>query len=152
MRTDAEAEADRAQNKPVWDSVENFFSFIFPPHGQKWLIIRASRGNYLWLIAAAEIFKDSPEGCVRGQVCLADLPGRWLMLCVLLICTTLPESTERGCGTHGPLCFDKTRAGRNTLPPSSWKQWRSDLDGRNTASNPPRCSDNLYSCYHRCFQ
>lgn len=35
---------------------------------------------------------------------------------------------------------------------SSRKQWRSDLDCRNTASNPPQCSDNLYCSYHRCFQ
>lgn len=45
MGTDAEAEADRAQNKPVWNSVANFFSFIFLPHNQKWLIGRVSHGN-----------------------------------------------------------------------------------------------------------
>lgn len=40
MSTDAEAEADRAQNKPVQKLTCKLFShlFFFPPHNQKWLI------------------------------------------------------------------------------------------------------------------
>lgn len=90
----------------------------------------------------------------------ADLPGRWLMLCVQLICTTLPETAERGWGTQEHMvlsAFDKKKkkkkgAAGNALFLFSQKQCRCDLDSRNTASNPPRCSDNLYRCYHRCFQ
>ena len=50
LSTGVELEADRMQNKPVWDSEANFFSsfiYFFSPHNQKWLIIQASCGNYL---------------------------------------------------------------------------------------------------------
>lgn len=90
---------------------KTFTHLFFPPHNSRALSSRASRGNYLWLIAAAWILKNLPEGCVRGQVCGADLSGRWLMPCVLLICTT---SRERH--TRFP------RLWRNTPSPLLWNR------------------------------
>lgn len=81
------------------------FSFIFSTtNNQKYLII-ASRGNYLWLIAAAWIFKDWPWGCMRGQVCLADLSGRWLMLCTADLYHSAREHWERLWNTWSSLLW-----------------------------------------------
>lgn len=94
--------------------LQTFFSFFF--HTTKSGLSSKLHVGIIcdWLLQS-RFSRTHQKDVWGGQVCFADLPGRWLMLCVLLICTTLPETAERGCGTHSPFCLDKTRAGGDTL-------------------------------------
>lgn len=94
----------------------------------------AYRPSFTWEFSVIDCGSLDFQG-LTGRMCegtgMLSWPPRPLInaVCTADLYHTARKRWER-------LCF-------STLPLSSWKQWRSYLDGRNTASNPPRCSDNL---------
>lgn len=82
------------------NSLTNFLSLIFPSptttSGES-LEFHEGKGSD-WLSLQRTLSRTHEEGCARTGAYLGDLPGRWLMPCALLICTT---QTQRGWRTRG---------------------------------------------------